>query len=99
MQWIKGRDQNSSFFHRSVNIPCHKNKVNAIKDLSGNIFSDQLDIENCFINFYKDLWSSFSSFNLDSLLNAMPNDFPTLSIENGLDLVKPISFREVYHSL
>lgn len=99
MQWIKGGDQNSSFFHRSVKIRCHKIKVNAIKDLSGNIFSDQLDNENCFINFYKDLWSSSSSFNLDSLLNAMLNDFPTLSIENGFDLVKPISLREVYHSL
>lgn len=65
----------------------------------GNIFIDQNDIENCFIDYYKNLWSSFSDYNLDNFTTAMPNDFPTLSIDDGVNLTRHISKREVYKTL
>lgn len=87
-----------AFFHRSVKVWWHRNKIHTIKDLLGNILIDLNDIQNCFIDFYKNLWSSSSDFNLESLSNALSNDYPVLCDVDRVALIRPISKREVYHT-
>lgn len=53
MQWLNKGDHITSYFHKSTKIRQHRNKIWAIIDNGSNIFIDQIDIENCFLNFYK----------------------------------------------
>lgn len=73
--------------------------MQAMKDISDNILYAHSDIENCFLNFYKNLWSSSFDFNLDSLLNAMPDDLLALCMEDYDVLIRPITKQEVYKTL
>lgn len=70
-----------------------------LRDISGNIFSSQVDIENCFIQFYENLWSSTTSHNADFLFNALPDDLPTLTDMDRELLSMPFSKEEVYKTL
>lgn len=77
----------------------HKNKITSIKDNSSNIFSSQCDIETCFTDFYKNLWSSTSTFSVNSLISAIPNDLPTLSEKDIEQLIRPVTKWEVFAAL
>lgn len=92
-------DRNTKYFHNSVKIRRHKNKIRVIKDISGNIYTDQTAIENCFMNFCHNLWSTTTSYTLDSLLFVLPNDLPVLNDIDAKSLIRPITKREVYSNL
>lgn len=98
LHWLEKGDRNNSYFHRVAKICHHKKKINALRDNAGNIFTSQDDIENCFLNFYKDLWSSSSSFNLAQTFQALLDDFPILSPEDKIALTKPVSKGEVFRT-
>lgn len=68
-------------------------------DISDNIFSNQVDIENCFIHFFKNLWSSSTTHNSDLFFNALLDDLPTLTDMDRDFLSKPFYVEEVYKTL
>lgn len=63
------------------------------------ILTNHSDLENCFTSFYKKLWSSSSDLNYDSWFSMLPDDYPILGEEGRVELIKPISKREVYQTL
>lgn len=67
-QWLHHNDRNSNYFHNSVKIRHHRNRINFIKDSTGNTFSSQTDIENCFKSHFQNLWTSSSSLSLSMIL-------------------------------
>lgn len=97
--WMNKVDLNSRYFHNSVKIRHHKNLVRSIQDTYGNTFIDQAGIENSFSNFFKNLWSSSSSHNLDFFLHAIPDDLPTLTDLDRESLTRPVTKYEVYKTL
>lgn len=99
MQWLRKGDQNTKFFHNVVKIRQHRNKVTSIKDNSCNTFTNQTDIEGCFLNFYQKLWSSSSHLSVDSIFNDMLDDFATLTDVYWVELIKPLSKKEVFQTL
>lgn len=56
MHWMLNGDSNTRYFHNSIKVRHHKNRVRSILDTSANSFTDQKDFENCFLDFYKTLW-------------------------------------------
>lgn len=90
---------NTKYFQNYVKIGQHKNRINSIKDNVGNIFTNFLHIESCFLNFYKNLWSSNMHVSLDYLLAIMPDDFTTISTEDRIFLTKPVSKGVVFKAL
>lgn len=62
-------------------------------------FNNQTEIEDCFLNFFQNLWASSSHLPTDFIFKAMPDDFATLSDEDRDELIKPLSKKEVFHAL
>ena len=56
--WVLQGDRNTHFFHLSTIIRRKSNKINMIKDGNENSTTDQSNIEQLFIDFYKDLFNS-----------------------------------------
>lgn len=92
-------DYNFRYFHNTVKIRHQKNQVRSIQDIYGNSFNDQSSIKNCFNNYYKTLWSSLSSHNLNFYLHAIPDDLPTLTELDRETLIRPVTNLEVYKTL
>lgn len=92
-------DSNTNYFHNTVKVRRHKNRIKAIKDLSGNIFTKQSDIDLCFLQYYKEFWSSSSSKISDFYRHALPDDLSVLSDIDREFLTRPISMGEVFRTL
>lgn len=92
-------DRNTKFFHSFVKIHHHINKVHAIRDSAGTIVTDQSGIENCFLDFYKNIWHSTLDLNVDFLFNTIPDDFVVLTDVDRVDLIIPVMKQELYQTL
>lgn len=84
-------DSNTRHFHNTVKVHQHKNRVRELKDISGNIFSNQIDIEKCFLNFFKNLWYTTVVQTPDFYFNALPDNLPTLLDMDREFLTRPFS--------
>lgn len=96
---MTNRDNNTYYFHNSVKVCQHRNRVNEIKDLSDNFFSSQTNIINYFMNFFRNLWSSSSVHNSNFYFNALLDDFPVLTAMKREVLTSPFSEGEIYRTL
>lgn len=65
----------------------------------GNIYSDRTSIEHAFMNFYINLWSSPVVNDFNNILDALPNDLPSISADVGHHLIRDVSKDEIYHTL
>lgn len=57
IQWLKGGDKNTKFFHQSVKRRQLSNRILSIKDSSGTIITDLSALPQVFINFFSSLLS------------------------------------------
>lgn len=99
MQWMTLGDSDTRYFYNAVKVRQHKNRIITIKDLSGNIFNEQSDIELFFLDYYIYFWSSSSSQTFEFYINALPVDLPVFSDIDRESLTRPISMGEVYRTL
>lgn len=75
----------------------HNNKISAMIDDYGMVYSDNSSIGNCFIEFYIRLWASRNT--LPNLVEALPNDlWPLIDNDRAL-LVRPIIVGEIFYTL
>lgn len=67
-------------------------------DLQGNIHSDQENIENAFLTFYKDLCFTRTAPTTPSvdIINSLPNDLPRISDTEATRLIQEVTKEEVY---
>lgn len=56
-------------------------------------------MENCFLSFYNNLWTSPSSHTFDFFLYATPNDLPVLTDLDREFLIRPFSKKEIFKTL
>ncbi|XP_074305519.1 uncharacterized protein LOC141640735 [Silene latifolia] len=55
VEWLKGGDENTGFFHKQIKARHIQNKVLSIKDTHGTLHKEPVLIENAFLEFYTDL--------------------------------------------
>lgn len=96
MDWLNNGDHNTTFFHNTIRLRSHYNSITQILDTNGNYVTDWSDIENKFLSFYSNLWTDSSDTNLLDIYNALPNDLPTLSDTEGLNLIRDLTREELY---
>lgn len=100
--WVCDGDKNTSFFHNSARICPHYKNISQITDSSRNIHFDYSSIEHAFMNFYTNLWfgSRINEFiDFKDILNALPNDLPSISPETGHQHICEVTKEEVYLAL
>ena len=80
--WLSNGDLNSKFFHMIAQIHNHQIKISIILNDQGCVLTSQGHIENCFAEYYSNLWKSNSTYSEDDVLGALPNDLNSLSHED-----------------
>ncbi|KAK7273814.1 hypothetical protein RIF29_14877 [Crotalaria pallida] len=95
--WLKDGDQNTRPFHQAIKIRAYKNIILSIQDASGAIPSDQKQISDVFLNFYKDLLNGPSTIWCMSEEEVMQGS--TLTLEQQIRLVRPVIEDEITASL
>lgn len=97
--WVKDGDRNSRFFHNFTRIRSHINHISQIANHHGNITSDRFGIEDAFLQFYSNLWSSSNDIDFTEVLHALPFDLPQISETNAQLLICLVTREEVYETL
>lgn len=99
MLWLEQGDLNSKFFQNMAHTNTHRNKISIIQNNVGNSFTDQASIENCFSNFFLDLWGAKGRWSFEDLVKALPPDHNSLSNEGKVLLTKPVSYLEILNTI
>lgn len=97
--WVKDGDRNSRFFHNCTRIRSHINHISQIADHHRNITSDRSGIEDAFLQFYTNLWSSLNDIDFTEVLHTLPSDLPQIFETDAQLLIRPVTREEVYETL
>lgn len=92
--WLNHGDKNSKFFHSSTIQRRMTNRISRIKDEDGNWVTGNEDIQGCFVEFFKSLFSSGASKDRNMQTGIIPN-LVSQSIKNYLlSLVSDIEVKK-----
>lgn len=73
IQWLGDGDRNTKFFHLSSVIRRRRNSIDSLKGANGQWLSNRSEIGNCFLDYFRDLFSSSNpTFPVD-LEGLIPN--------------------------
>lgn len=92
VKWRNHGDRNSRFFHTSTIQRRMSNRIGRIKDDSGEWIENDDDILNCFVDFYKNLFSSRAVPDRQMFLDVIPN---LVTERMNEILLSPVSEAEV----
>ncbi|XP_039129019.1 uncharacterized protein LOC120265197 [Dioscorea cayenensis subsp. rotundata] len=67
--------------------------------MDGICYTEHKDIEHVFSNFFTNLWSDTSANSVSDLVQALPDDLPTISQNDGESLIAEVSKKEVFYAL
>lgn len=95
LTWVKDGDKNTSFFHSTTCIHSLVNTISQVVDPNGNVHSNHAGIENAFLIYYKDLWTSLPARLVD-IINALPRDLPHIFDADAANLIRAVTKEEVY---
>lgn len=97
--WVHCGDLNTNFFHNSIRIRNHHNSISLINDPNGVCFTDRMDIDKIFCDFFSNLWTDSSNNTIVDIFHALPNDLPLVSSVECESLIKEVTKVEVLHAL
>lgn len=70
-QWLKLGDKNSKYFHACAYQRSRRNKIDRIVDEGGTVCTSPEEIENAFIHYYQNLFSSAAPEGLEETLHGL----------------------------
>lgn len=98
INWIAKGDRNAKFFHTSVKLKRHYNRISAFKDDNGNWNTNLDDIQNLvkdlIVQHYSNEKTQGSILN-DSMEFIRQANLPKLSTEQSASLYNPITKMEI----
>lgn len=71
VDWLKGGDCNSKYFHASVKQRRRRNQILEIEDVEGNKYTTQETVEQAFVEYFQDLFSTSSPASIDEATRAV----------------------------
>jgi hypothetical protein len=69
--WLRGGDRNTKYFHACASQRRRRNSVEKIRDEEGNICTNPTDIEDAFVKYYGELFTTAGSSKVDSCTSAI----------------------------
>jgi hypothetical protein len=100
-EWLKSGDRNTKYFHACATQRRKRNTIDQIHDGGGRLCRTADSIEEAFVNFYGDLFTSASPTNMEActasitskVSNSMNNnllaEFTTVEVKKALDQMAP----------
>ena len=94
--WPKEGDMNTKFFHLRANQRKKRNKIRKLKKEDGSFTEVEEEMANLSTTFYRDLYTSEGTEDMDQLLDSVP-----VKVTGAMndDLLKPFSPDEVKSAL
>jgi ribonuclease HI len=71
--WLQNGDKNSTYFHQKASQRNRKNKINFINSQDGNRMTDNLGIQNAFMDYFIDIFSTSNPSNMAEALAGVAN--------------------------
>ena len=78
--WIKEGDNNTKFFHNSVNLRSNQNTISTVRDMSGVMVSSFKEKKEVGEWFFKNLFKESEGCNIQEILKVI-NLFPRMISE------------------
>jgi hypothetical protein len=94
--WLNQGDKNTSLFHQKANQRRRKNRIEAISNQTGNTFTDRDKIEDCFLDYFKGIFTSQTISNLDTTTAVVCNKLTQTMIDT---LETPFSDEEIFAAI
>lgn len=69
--WIESGDKNTKFFHHKANQREMRNNVRCIKNAAGDVFEEEEDIMECFVDYFNHLFTSTNNCDMDPVLDLV----------------------------
>jgi len=91
--WQTYGDKNTKKIHHKASQSRRKNSIEYIQDVLGNKISDPKQIQNSFVNYFKDLFTSQNLHKVEETVEVVKNKITKHMLE---DLNKPFTSEEVY---
>lgn len=92
--WLKWGDQNSKWFHKRASMRKKKNEIKGIMDINGVWTEEQVKIEDTFIQYFQNLFSS-SNPTKEKIEEILKNINPMVDKQMNDALTAPFSHQEV----
>jgi uncharacterized protein YjdB len=71
IQWLSAGDKNTKFFHMRASQRRKKNKITKLR-LNGQIATDEQEMKNMTTSFYKQLYTSEGTEDMEAVLGTVP---------------------------
>lgn len=72
IQWLVAGDKNTKFFHMRASQRKKKNKITQLRKMSGQVTTDEQDMMAMTAAFYKQLYQSEGTDNMEAVLETVP---------------------------
>uniref|UniRef100_A0A2N9FSU5 Reverse transcriptase domain-containing protein n=1 Tax=Fagus sylvatica TaxID=28930 RepID=A0A2N9FSU5_FAGSY len=102
IQWLKGGDRNSRFFHSKATQRHRRNRIDAIEDSTGLLRSDPKDIAALFVNYFDNLFETSNPNEFEPVLHGVSNciteamnnsllsEFTAVEVHNAIHQMAPL---------
>lgn len=94
--WIKEDDRNSRYFHQTASGKRKNNRISGVMDSFGNMLKDPNSIENCFFDYFSNIFSSEGVNDMEVVFNTVKS---RLSEEDKKRLEQPFVEEEIVTAL
>ena len=91
-KWITSGDRNTKFYHASTLVRKSRNRIEALRDSTGEWITEQSILEKMVLDYFHNL---FSAEDKEQSMADIPREFPNLSCNQKIKLTKPFSKEEV----
>lgn len=84
--WLKEGDKNTSFFHRTATGRRKRNRITRIRNSTGVWIEDPTSIEKVFTDYFRNIFTSYSTNGVNGVLEAIQPRVSVLINENLVEL-------------
>ncbi|XP_031100850.1 uncharacterized protein LOC116004818 [Ipomoea triloba] len=96
VKWLREGDANTSFFHSTVKDRHRRQRISAVKNTSGSLLTNQVDIQSEAVNFFTSLFTADESEDMHAILDCLPT---ILTTEDNIALLAPLTREEVKNAV
>lgn len=96
LDWLKGGDRNTKYYHACANLRRKSNLILSINDEEGKRCESGQEVEAAFIQYFSGLFSSDSAGDLTQSLQPLET---RVSNDMNTELLKPFTGEEIYQAL
>ena len=70
--WLQEGDNNTKYFHSKASHRFRRNRIDAFKDQSGELCTDEVGISHILVNYYQFLFNTLNPSRMEGVVAGVP---------------------------